>query len=104
MGLNWQMMVALLSSFIAKENTIATLGTLIGGQGAGLTQQLKTLLTPAAALAFLVVQVLFIPCVATVAAIHQESRTWRWPIFTVVFQLILSLVMAILVFQIARLV
>lgn len=104
MGLNWQMMVALLSSFIAKENTIATLGTLIGGQGTGLTQQLKTLLTPASALAFLVVQVLFIPCVATVAAIRHETKTWRWPIFTVIFQLILAFSMAILVFQIARLV
>ena len=104
MGLNWQMMVALLSSFIAKENTIATLGTLTGGQGTALNAQLKTLLTPAAALAFLVVQVLFIPCIATVAAIHHETKTWRWPLFTVAYQLILSFVMAIIVFQIARLI
>ncbi len=104
MGFNWQIMVALLSSFIAKENTIATLGTLLGGQGVGLTQQLHTLLTPASALAFLVVQVLFIPCIATVVAIRHETRTWRWPIFSIAFQLILSFSMAILVFQIARLV
>ena len=103
MGLNWQMMVALLSSFIAKENTIATIGTLTGGQGTALTAQLKTLLTPAAALAFLVVQVLFIPCVATVAAIHHETKSWRWPLFTVVYQLVLSFTMAIIVFQIVRL-
>jgi len=103
MGLNWQMMVALLSSFIAKENTIATLGTLTGGQGTALTAQLKTLLTPAAALAFLVVQVLFIPCIATVAAIHHETKSWRWPLFTVAYQLVLSFVMAIIVFQIVRL-
>jgi ferrous iron transport protein B len=103
MGFNWQVMVALLSSFIAKENTIATLGTLTGGQGTALSAQLKTLLTPAAALAFLAVQVLFIPCVATVAAIRQETRTWRWPIFTIIFQLILSFSIGIIVFQIARL-
>ena len=103
MGLNWQMMVALLSSFIAKENTLATLGTLTGGQGSALTTQLKILLTPAAALAFLVVQVLFIPCVATVAAIHHETKSWRWPLFTIAYQLVLSFVMAIIVFQIVRL-
>jgi ferrous iron transport protein B len=102
MGLNWKMMVALLSSFIAKENTIATLGTLLSGQGAGLTQQLRILLTPAAALAFLVVQVLFIPCVATVAAIRQETNSWRWPAITVIYQLILSFSLAILVFQIGH--
>jgi ferrous iron transport protein B len=104
MGLNWQMMVALLSSFIAKENTIATLGTLLSGQETGLAQQLRTVLTPASALAFLVVQVLFIPCVATIAAIRHETKTWQWPIITIVYQLLLSFSMAILIFQIARLV
>jgi ferrous iron transport protein B len=103
MGLNWQMMVALLSSFVAKENTIATLGVLIGGSKPGLTQALKEMLVPASALAFLVVQVLFIPCAATVAVVHQETRSWRWTAFSIGFQLILSFSMAILVFQIARL-
>ncbi|OQY26262.1 MAG: ferrous iron transport protein B, partial [Anaerolineaceae bacterium 4572_32.1] len=32
MGLDWRMMVALLTSFVAKENTIASLGILFGGQ------------------------------------------------------------------------
>jgi ferrous iron transport protein B len=103
MGLNWQMMVALLSSFVAKENTIATLGVLIGGSKPGLTQALKEMLVPASALAFLVVQVLFIPCAATVAVIHQETKSWRWTAFSVGFQLLLSFSMAILVFQVARL-
>jgi len=103
MGLNWQMMVALLSSFVAKENTIATLGVMLSGSGGDLTQQLKAILTPAAAVAFLVVQVLFIPCVATISAIRQETGGWRWPAFTLVFQLVLSFAMAILVFQASRL-
>ncbi|MGA2367881.1 MAG: nucleoside recognition domain-containing protein, partial [Dehalococcoidia bacterium] len=103
MGLNWQMMVALLTSFIAKENTIATLGVLLGGNGGDLSQQLKQIMTPAAVLSFLVFQVLFIPCVATVAAIKQETGGWRWPLFSVAFQLILSFAGAILIYQIARL-
>ncbi|MGA8848230.1 MAG: ferrous iron transport protein B [Dehalococcoidia bacterium] len=103
MGLNWQMMVALLSSFVAKENTIATLGVLMGGSQAGLTQALKEMLVPASALAFLVVQVLFIPCAATVAVVHQETKSWRWTAFSIGFQLTLSFSMAILVFQIAKL-
>jgi len=99
MGLNWQMMVALLSSFVAKENTIAALGVILSGGGGDFTQQLKAILSPAAAVAFLVVQVLFIPCVATLSAIRQETGGWRWPAFTLVFQLVLSFSMAILVFQ-----
>jgi len=104
MGLNWQMMVALLSSFVAKENTIATLGVLLSGGGADFTAQLKTILTPAAALAFLVVQVLFIPCAATVAAMKQETGSWRWPAFSIALQLVISFTMAILVYQAARLI
>jgi ferrous iron transport protein B len=103
MGLNWQLMVALLTSFVAKENTIATLGVLLGRESAGLTQALRGMLTPAAAIAFLVAQVLFIPCVATVSAIRQETGGWRWAAFSIGLQLALSLSLAIVVFQIARL-
>jgi len=103
MGMGWQMIVALISSFIAKENTIATLGVLTSGQAAGLTDQLHALLTPAAALAFLVIQVLFIPCVATVSAIKTETNGWRWPFFVILVQLVLSFSIAIAVYQVAHL-
>ena len=103
MGLNWQMMVALLSSFIAKENTIAALGTLFSEQGVEMAQQLKLLLTPAAALAFLVLQILFIPCVATVTAIYHETKSWRWLSLIIAYQLVVSFSMAILIFQVGRL-
>jgi ferrous iron transport protein B len=103
MGLNWQLMVALLTSFVAKENTIATLGVLLGRETAGLSQALKGMLTPAAGIAFLVAQVLFVPCVATVSAIRHETGGWRWVAFSIGLQLILSFSLAIVVFQIARL-
>ena len=103
MGLSWQPMVALLTSFVAKENTIATLGVLLGGGNAGLSQALRGILTPAAAIAFLVAQVLFVPCVATLSAIRQETGGWRWVAFSLSLQLVLSFSLAIAVFQIARL-
>ena len=60
-------------------------------------------LTPAAALAFLIVQMLFIPCVATVAAIWQETRSARWTLFNLTFLLVVSLGTSIVVYQAARL-
>jgi ferrous iron transport protein B len=101
MGLNWEMMVALLSSFVAKENAIATMGILFGsGEAAGLGPALVGILTPAAALAFLVVQMLFIPCVGTVAAIKQETQSWGWTAFSVGLLLAISLTAGILVYQV----
>ncbi len=105
MGLDWRMMVALLTSFIAKENTIATLSVLfgVGESGTGLAAILSSTFTPAAALAFLVTQMLFIPCVATVGVIKQETNSWRWTVFNVVFLLVLSLLGGTLTYQIATL-
>ncbi len=103
MGLNWQLLTALLTGFMAKENTIATLGVLLGQQHAGLTQSLHGMLTPAAAIAFIVAQVLFIPCATTVIMIRREIG-WRWMAFSIGFQLAISFSLAILVFQIAKLV
>ena len=105
MGLQWQMVVALLTSLVAKENSIATLGILFGtGEHAvGLDAALAGVLTPAAALAFLVVQMLFIPCVATVAAIRQETRSWGWTAFSVGLLLCISLLGGIAVYQLAML-
>lgn len=104
MGLDWRMMVALLTSFVAKENTIATLSVLYGkGEEAPLADTMAGLLTPAAALAFLAVQVLFIPCVATVATIRQESGSWRWMFLTVLLLLVVSFTVGITIYQGARL-
>jgi ferrous iron transport protein B len=105
MGLDWRMLVALLASFVAKENAIATMGILFGaGEDAvGLDATLAGVLTMEAALAFLVVQMLFIPCVATVAAIKQETRSWGWTAFSVGSLLLLSLLGGMAAYRIASL-
>lgn len=103
MGLDWRMIVALLTSFIAKENSIASLGILFGtGEGsAQLTTLLASALTPAAGLAFLAVQMLFIPCAATVAAIKQETDSWKWTGFSVAMLFVISFAVGIALYQLA---
>ena len=104
MGLkDWRLIVALLTSFVAKENTIATLGVLYGisNQSVGLAARVGATLTPAAGLSFLVVQMLFIPCVATVAVIKQETNSWKWTAFSVGLLLTISLIAGVGVYQLA---
>jgi ferrous iron transport protein B len=104
LGLPWPMIVALLASFVRKENTIPTLAVLYGAgqEGMGLAAALSGVLTPAAALSFLVVQVLFIPCIATVAAIRQETRSWGWTGLSVGLMLVVSFGVGLAVYQGAR--
>ena len=91
MGFDWRLTVALISSFPAKENAIATLGVLFGGgSNAGLAHQLTTTFSVASGLAFLVVTMLFIPCMATVAVIRQETKSWAWTLANIALLLVIS--------------
>jgi ferrous iron transport protein B len=101
LGMDWRMLVALLSSFIAKENAIATLGIVYGSgePGAGLAETLAARVPPATGLAFLTATMLFIPCAATVAVMRQETGSWRWTLFGLALLLTISLGAAALVYQ-----
>jgi ferrous iron transport protein B len=102
MGMGWRMLVSLLASFLAKENAIATLGILYGQRDLSLTQTLVDEVSPASALAFLTVTMLFIPCLATVAIMRKETASWRWAAFDVVLMLGISFGVGVLVFQGAK--
>lgn len=103
MGMDWKLTVALLTSFFAKENSIATLGVLFGSaEQTGLAQTLAAAYSPATALAFLTVSLLFIPCAATVAVIKQETNSWRWTFINIAFMLVVSVGAGILMFQLAK--
>lgn len=99
MGLDWRLMVALLASVVAKEQALATLAILTSGGEATLAAMLPQMLTPAAGLAFLVVQMLFVPCVGTLATIHQETGSWRWTAFSTAYLAALSLTVGVGVYQ-----
>jgi ferrous iron transport protein B len=107
MGLNdWRMVVALVTSFVAKENTIATLGILYAGgeESAALAAQIAAVLVPAARMAFMVVVMLFIPCLATTLTIKQETNSWRWTVASVGLLLAISFGAGVLVYQVGRLI
>ncbi len=55
--------------------------------------------SPATALSFLTVSMLFIPCVAAVAVMRQETGSWRWTLFGVGLLLLIALAAGVLVFQ-----
>ena len=104
LGLDWRLTVALIASFPAKENAIATFGMLYGGEAnIGLAQTLAAAYSPASALSFLVVTILFIPCMATVAVIRQETNSWRWTLLSLGLLLVISLVAGVISYQIGRL-
>ncbi|HPC06149.1 MAG TPA: hypothetical protein PLI60_05455, partial [Anaerolineaceae bacterium] len=55
----------------------------------------------ATALAFLVVSILFIPCIATVAVTRQETGSWGWTLLSLGMLLGLSIGAGVLVYHAA---
>jgi len=106
-GLEWRMNIALVGGVAAKEVIVSTLGTSYSlGAGAddatfSLHQALASdpAWTLPRGLAVLVFVLLYSPCFATVAAIRQESGTWRWAAFSMIFDTALAFLLAVAVFQ-----
>jgi ferrous iron transport protein B len=42
---------------------------------------------------------LFIPCLATMATIRQESGGWRWTLFSLGLLLVIAFLVGILIYQ-----
>ena len=105
MGFEWRQVVAILTSFVAKENAVATLGVLYGaGESAeALSVVLPSHFTVASGLAFLVAEMLFIPCVATVVVIRQETGSWKWALGEIAFLALLAFLGGTITYQLVRL-
>jgi ferrous iron transport protein B len=99
LGMPWQVLMALLTSFAAKENTIATLAVLYGDLG----KALPTVVPAAAGLGILAFQMLFVPCVGTLAAIRQETRSAAWTAFSAGIMLLAALAASLAIYQVGRL-
>lgn len=108
LGIDWRGGVALLSGFVAKEIVVSTMGVLYAVDAASEPEALnKALLnsdiTPLAAFAMMVFVLLYLPCLATVAAIRRETRSMRWVIFSIVYTTSVAWLMAFIIYQGGRL-
>lgn len=106
LGLNWRATIGIITSIPAKELVVSTLGVLYSSDNEeSLQETLVTSgdFTPRSAASFLVFILLFFPCIATVAAIADETRSRRWAIFSVIYNTAVAWLLAFLVYQIGGL-
>ena len=105
----WQAAVALLSGLVAKEMVVSSMSMFYGfsvtAGGAAVAAALSgTFATPAAAYAFLVFVLLYVPCVAAVSTIHKEMGSTKWTLASIGWQLAAAWLGAFLVYQIGSLI
>ena len=61
-------------------------------------------LSPLSAYAYLIFVLLYFPCIATVAAIRNESGSWRWALFAAIYTTGLAWVVSAAVYQVGSLI
>ena len=120
LGFDWKMTVAMVTGVAAKEVVVSTLGVLYAGSGEEndqvLTERLKNarhsqgkntgqpVFTQPAGLAFLLFVLIYIPCIAVLAAIRRESGGWKWAMLLVVYTTLLAWSSAWIGFQVGNII
>jgi len=119
-GFDWKLDVGLISGVGAKEIVASTMGVLYSDDSSfaddesydaenadkysRLRQKMEADgITPLAAFCFLLFVLLYFPCVATIAAIKNESGSWGWALFAAGYTTALAWIVSAAVYQIGSL-
>lgn len=106
LGFDWKLGVGLLSGVGAKELVVSTLGVLYANDGdldsVNLSDRIP--ITATVALGYMLFVLIYFPCVATLAAIKQESGSWKWAFFAAFYTTALAWLVAFIINQLGTLI
>jgi len=100
----WKASVALLTGVFAKEAIIGTLATLLVGNSMTLTQALQSTFTQTSAYSYLIMVLLYTPCLPTIMTFKSESNSVKWTIFFVIYTFAVGLLISTLIYQLINLI
>ncbi|MDF1541250.1 MAG: nucleoside recognition domain-containing protein, partial [Candidatus Thorarchaeota archaeon] len=104
-GFPWQIVAALIFGLLAKEVVVESLGIIFSAQGdVAIGSSLAMILGPVQALALMVFVLLYTPCIATVATIRKETGSWKCAGFSVMYQVTLAYIAALVIVLIGGLI
>jgi ferrous iron transport protein B len=112
--MDWKATVALLAGLPAKEVVVSTMGVLYTGNGdddAILSKKLvapspitgKTPFTPLSAYAFMVFVLIYFPCIATLVAVVKETHSWKYGMFSLLYNTLIAWIIAFAIVRIGSL-
>ncbi len=106
LGLDWKYGVAILTSFLAREVFVGTLGTMFGIEGAdenvaSLVEHIQASgLTFASGFALLVFYAIALQCASTLAVMKKELGSYKIPTLIFIGYSVLAYVLAVVLYQI----
>ena len=94
LGFNWKIGIGLLSSVLAREVMVSTMGTLYGAdpgtQALSLQSALHQDMTLGGALALMIFFAFAMQCTSTMAVVRRETNSWKWPAVQFLYMLALA--------------
>jgi ferrous iron transport protein B len=94
LGFNWKIGIGLLSSVLAREVMVSTMGTLYGADPSTQSLNLQTALhhdmTLGGALALMIFFAFAMQCTSTIAVVRRETNSWKWPAVQFFYMLALA--------------
>lgn len=109
LGFDWRMNAGIIAGTGAKELVVSTMGVLYSqtdesngeetDETTHLQQAVKNAMTPRSAAAYLIFVLLYFPCLATIAAVRNETGQWRWALFTAVYTTLLAYICSLAFYQ-----
>jgi ferrous iron transport protein B len=94
LGFNWKIGIGLLSSVLAREVMVSTMGTLYGAdpgtQAESLQMALHHDMTLGGALALMIFFAFAMQCTSTMAVVRRETNSWKWPALQFGYMLVLA--------------
>jgi ferrous iron transport protein B len=94
LGFNWKIGIGLISSVLAREVMVSTMGTLYGADPATHSLNLQAALhhdmTLGGALALMIFFAFAMQCTSTMAVVRRETNSWKWPAIQFIYMLVLA--------------
>ncbi len=102
---DWRAATALVTGLTAKEAVVSTFAILLGASNpSSVAPLLSQIFTPLSAFSFLTFSLLYMPCVAAMAAVKREMGGWKSAILVMAFQTTIAWIVALIVYQIGSLI
>ncbi|MHB1706103.1 MAG: ferrous iron transport protein B, partial [Acidithiobacillus sp.] len=102
LGIDKLLSIALLFGFVAKEIVIGALAVIFGSSNEALGGIISARMDWVQAYSFMLFTLIYTPCLATVAALQRESRSWGFTSFSLLWSLGLAWTTSFLFYQGAR--
>lgn len=103
-GMNPELTVSLFFGFIAKEILLGAMAVIYKTTESNLGGAIQNVITPLQSLSFMTFVLLYTPCLGTIAAQLQESKSRNFAIMSLAWSLSLAWILALIVYQGGRLI